>query len=232
MDLMGLKKKLASCPARVAMCCVLAGGMSAKGLILPRVFLDRQAGLSITGAVGSVYIVQCSTNPAWPASWRPFTVVTLLSNKVSVPYTLPGASDTCFYRALLRTNAPTNMVLINAGSFVMGSPVTETDRFGDEGPQTVVTITRAFYLAARPVTQGEYRSVTGVNPSSFTGDTNLPVEHVSWSDATNYCALLTKRELNAGRIQPGWQYRLPTEAEWEYACRAGTTARFSFGDDP
>jgi formylglycine-generating enzyme required for sulfatase activity len=124
------------------------------------------------------------------------------------------------------------MVLINPGSFTLGSPVTEGDRFSDEGPQTTVTLTRTFYMALRPVTQRDYQDVMGVNPSSFTGDSNRPVDQVSWSEATNYCLLLTQRELAAGRISTGWKFRLPTEAEWEYACRAGTTNRFYYGNDP
>src|SRR5262249_41853232 len=86
-------------------------------------------------------------------------------------------------------------------------------------------------MAVHPVTQGEYQSVTGVNPSFFSGSTNLPVEQVSWIDATNYCGMLTQRERAAGHIAASWQYRLSTEAEWEYACRAGTTTRFYYGDD-
>jgi formylglycine-generating enzyme required for sulfatase activity len=82
------------------------------------------------------------------------------------------------------------------------------------------------------VTQGEYQAVMGSNPSSVGGDTNRPVETVTWYDATNYCGKLTAAERAAGRLPAGYVYRLPTEAEWEYACRAGTTTRFSYGDDP
>ena len=86
------------------------------------------------------------------------------------------------------------------------------------------------------VTQGEYLAVMGSNPSCFQPSDgrhpNRPVEQVSWYDATNYCGQLTQRERAAGRIATNSVYRLPTEAEWEYACRAWTSTRFSYGDDP
>jgi len=126
----------------------------------------------------------------------------------------------------------TNMVYIQPGSFAMGSPASEVDRSGDEGPQTTVTISRGFWMGIYEVTQWEYTNVTGLaNPSYFGGDVNRPVERVYWVDATNYCARLTSRERGAGRIPSGYVYRLPTEAEWEYVCRAGTSTRFSHGND-
>jgi formylglycine-generating enzyme required for sulfatase activity len=152
-------------------------------------------------------------------------VVTADSNgtiRVSVPM---------FYR-VRGFSAPSNMVWIPAGQFVMGSPESEVDRESDEGPQTRVTLTRGFFMGRYEVTQGEYLSVIGDNPSYFTGDTNLPVEMVAWFEATDYCAQLTVRERTAGRLPTGWAYRLPTEAEWEYASRAGSTNCFSYGDDP
>ena len=134
----------------------------------------------------------------------------------------PATSGQRFYRVVELPN--TNMVFISAGTFTMGSLVTEVDRNTNEGPQTVVTLTKGFFMARYDVSQAEYLSLMSTNPSFFTGDLTRPVEQVTWFDATNYCGKLT--------APPGYAYRLPTEAEWEYSCRAGTTTRFYYGDDP
>jgi formylglycine-generating enzyme required for sulfatase activity len=94
---------------------------------------------------------------------------------------------------------------------------------GDEQPIHRVKITKPFYLGVYPVTQGEYERITGTNPSRFKGDARLPVEQVSWEDAVNFAQRLSQQEGNR-------KYRLPSEAEWEYACRAGTTTAYWFGD--
>lgn len=125
-----------------------------------------------------------------------------------------------------------NMVWIVPGTFVMGDTSSDPDYQSDEGPQTVVTLTNGFWMGQHPVTQGEYLAVIGSYPSYFTGDLSRPVEVVNWFDATNFCYTLTQRERSAGRLPTGWAYRLPTEAEWEYCCRALNTSRFYFGDDP
>ena len=119
------------------------------------------------------------------------------------------------------TNIPpnTNLVWIPSGSFTM------------EGP-TYVYLSRSIWMGKFEVTQAEYQSVMSNNPSAFTGNPNRPVEQVTWFEATNYCGVLTARERAAGRISANWTYRLPTEAEWEYACRAGTTTTYCFGEDP
>ncbi len=123
------------------------------------------------------------------------------------------------------------MVWIRPGTFTMGSPSNEKGRQTDEGPQTKVTISRGFLMSKYEVTQAQYKAVMGSNPSYFKGD-NKPVGKVTWHDAVDYCAKLTEQEKAAGRLPGGFEYRLPTEAEWEYAYRAGTTTRFSYGDDP
>jgi formylglycine-generating enzyme required for sulfatase activity/serine/threonine protein kinase len=122
------------------------------------------------------------------------------------------------------------LVLIPAGSFVMGSHGAEVDRSIREGPQHPVKLTRPFYMGMTPVTQREYKIIMGQNPAHFTidngGDWDYPVEQVSWDDAVSLCKKLSAlpQEKQAGRI-----YRLPTEAEWEYACRAETTTPFYHG---
>lgn len=118
-------------------------------------------------------------------------------------------------------------VRIEPGSFLMGSPEDERGRWFNESPVHRVHITKAFYLGATEVTQAHYERVMGGNPSFFNGgaygvDLDRPVEQVNFDDAVEFCRRLSELE--------GRTYRLPTEAEWEYACRAGTSARFFFGD--
>jgi formylglycine-generating enzyme required for sulfatase activity len=132
----------------------------------------------------------------------------------------------------LDTGPLEGMVWIAPGEFNMGSPPEELERDLDEGPMTRVTISRGFWMGVHEVTQAEYVAIMGINPSRHTGDTRHPVERVSWRDAMDYCARLTDVREEQGTLAAGYGYRLPTEAEWEYACRAGTTSRFSYGDDP
>lgn len=123
------------------------------------------------------------------------------------------------------------MVRIKSGTFVMGSPDSEEWRRVDEGPQTTVTISKPFWMNLHEVTQRQYEEVMGDNPSWFKGaGLNAPVETVIWSDAVEFCRRLTERERASGSLPLGHEFRLPTEAEWEYACRAGTTTPYSFGD--
>ncbi len=116
-------------------------------------------------------------------------------------------------------------VYIPPGTFFMGSPETEEGRKKDEMRHRV-TLTKSFYLQTTEVTQGQWQTVMGNNPSRFQGcGKDCPVENVSWEDTQKFID-----RLNA--IDTANVYRLPTEAEWEYACRAGTTSRYSWGDRP
>jgi formylglycine-generating enzyme required for sulfatase activity len=122
----------------------------------------------------------------------------------------------------IRTPSGIEMVMIPAGSFLMGSSTSEDDsEEGDERPVHRVRFKYSFYMGKYEVTQAQWRAVMGKNPSHFIGD-NLPVERVQWHAAQEFI-----RRLNANN--DGYIYRLPSEAEWEYACRAGTTTDFAFG---
>ncbi|MDR3173121.1 MAG: formylglycine-generating enzyme family protein [Treponema sp.] len=149
-------------------------------------------------------------------------------------------SFVCFsaFMATAQTSALAGFVLIRGGTFTMGSPASEPERGTDE-TQHRVTV-GDFYMAVSSVTQREYRELMGENPSEFSGD-NLPVENITWFDAVCFCNARSTRE----RLTPAYTisgetvtwnraangYRLPTEAEWEYACRAGTTTPFNTGNN-
>jgi formylglycine-generating enzyme required for sulfatase activity len=199
--------------------------------------IQTYAGLTITARVGRVYSIEYATELTAPVGdWRCLEFVPVLTSPFIWVDTSAPAVEKRFYRASPGP-FPTNMVFIHPGAFRMGSPWDEEGRWAGEGPVTPVRISRAYWIGKYPVTQGEYLEVMGVNPSRFNEaeygvDLRRPVERVSWHDAMAYCAALTERESQAGRIPQGVVYRLPTEAEWEYACRAWSSARFSFGDDP
>lgn len=134
-----------------------------------------------------------------------------------------------FFTEDLGNDALLEMVAIPGGQFLMGSPENEPERFDYESPQHTVII-QPFYMGKFPVTQAQWQAVAGLpkveidlnpNPSSFKG-ANRPVESVSWDDAIEFCNRLSHK---TGKL-----YRLPSEAEWEYACRAGTTTPFHFGE--
>ena len=120
------------------------------------------------------------------------------------------------------------MIWVEPGTFMMGSPVSEAGRIQNE-IQHQVTLTKGFYLGKYEVTQAQWSRVMGNTPSFFKG-ADKPVEQVSWNDAVEFCKKLTEMEKEAGRIPQGMSYKLPTEAQWEYACRAGTSTMYWWGD--
>ena len=129
------------------------------------------------------------------------------------PYTGTG-----WARAIVHEATGVELAFVPAGTFQMGSPATEKARTDDEIPHEVV-LTRPFYLGVHEVTQAQWEKLMAANPAQFKGDDRRPVECVSWNDCQDFL-----RQAGAG-------LRLPTEAEWEYASRAGSTKRFCFGDD-
>ena len=129
------------------------------------------------------------------------------------------------------------MIFCPPGTFTMGSPTTEADRQTDE-TQYQVTLTNGFYLGKYEVTQAQYETVMtgnseGLNakPSQWSYNNSRPVQKVSWNDIQVFLSRLNDMEEAAGRLPAGWKYVLPTEAQWEYACRAGTTTVYSWGND-
>ena len=170
--------------------------------------LTRYAGGSpiITGMANDLLALARKSGEQTPATLGP---------TVGSPWTVPDLS--------------LEMLWCKPGSFQMGSPEDEEDRYDDETLHEV-TLTSGYWLGKHPVTQAQWENVMGDNPSEFKG-ANRPVEEVSWDEVTSFCEKLTEQERKAGRLPAGMEYQLPTEAQWEYACRAGTTTRFSFGDE-
>ena len=119
------------------------------------------------------------------------------------------------------------MARISAGTFMMGSPSTELNRDDDETLHEV-TLTRDFWIGIYEVTQEQYEAVMNVNPSHFKEGGNYPVECISWNDAKEFCQKLNE---NSQILRPeGYHFDLPSEAQWEYACRAGTHTAFYWGN--
>jgi formylglycine-generating enzyme required for sulfatase activity len=195
---------------------------------------------TVPGAVYQIYGA-----PALDGDWAQVEVpVVALSTRTSLGLDITAASQLYRVAAILPEGA-SGMAWIPPGTFTSGSSPDELDRDADEGPQTEIILTIGYWMGRHLVTQAEYQSLMGHNPSFFNGvrnwpepgtdygvDLSRPVEQVSWEDAALYCAALTEQERTAGRIPSDMAYRLPTEAEWEYASRAGTTTRFWYGDDP
>ena len=171
---------------------------------------------------------------------KPFTDST--RTKPPIPASAPAK--------LVTNSIGMQLVSIEPGEFLMGSPESDTEASSDEKPQHRVRITEAFNLGIHEVTQGQYQAVMEETPSSFKGSDDLPVENVSWLDAVKFCNKLSEREKRVPfyridgakfvgasgvpllvAVAGGNGYRLPTEAEWEYACRAGSATVYPFGND-
>jgi formylglycine-generating enzyme required for sulfatase activity len=167
--------------------------------------------------------------PEAPENLQPFEFKVVTLHKLNDRWDIQRQPHRAYqYLEPLPGNLPLEMVSIPAGTFMMGSPADEPEHYDDESPQHEVKV-ESFFMGRYPIAQAQWRTVAAMpqvtreldpDPSNFKGD-NRPVEKVSWYDAVEFCERLSKY---TGRI-----YRLPTEAEWEYACRAGTSTPFNFG---
>jgi formylglycine-generating enzyme required for sulfatase activity len=186
------------------------------------------------GAAEDKFQLQIKTNLA-ETTWST-AALPILTNATEFSVIDPafGSQSSRYYRVrrLPRLQVPDTMISVPPGNFLMGTPTTDLNKTPSELSSFPVTLTRGFWISQHEVTQSEYQNLTCTNPAVFATHLENPVENVTWSNAMRYCELLTRQERQAGRLPDEYLYRLPTEAEWEYAARAGTTNRFTFGDEP
>lgn len=182
--------------------------------------------LSTTGGRLTPKTGTSDANGDFKTTYTAPTVTTPTTYTISAVASKSGFMDgTGNEQVTIKLNIPSHMefVQIPAGEFDMGSPSTDVKGYDGERPVHHVKFANAFYLGKYEVTQKQWQEVMGTNPSHSIGD-DLPVNQVSWDDVQQFIKTLNKKEGTT-------KYRLPSEAEWEYAARAGTTTRYSFGDD-
>jgi formylglycine-generating enzyme required for sulfatase activity/serine/threonine protein kinase len=194
------------------------------------------------------FTIRRGDNPALSVEFKPkksapASIVEAPATNAAPPPPIPEKTAVKPDDTLITNTIGIKLRRIPAGTFFLGSRDGDAQAYGDEKPGHDVRL-GAFYLGETEVTQGQYRAVTGESPSHFKGSDDLPVEQVSWLDAVRFCNALSQREglspyyrIEGDAVSvPDWKgsgYRLPTEAEWEYACRAGPggVGAFCFGDD-
>ncbi len=189
-------------------------------------------GFGGSGLIGSLLLAQFFNNSK-DRNLNKISFASVKLNNSGKILERPGGAAMAFEEDL-GNGVSLTMVRIPAGKFMMGQTVAEKqellktfkekeykDTFGNEFPRHQVTLPE-FYLGQMPVTQAQWKAIMGNNPSRFKGNDKLSVDSVSWLDAVDFCRKLSQKT--------GRTYRLPSEAEWEYACRAGTTTPFAFGE--
>ena len=192
-------------------------------------------GQPIAGATGDRYLIEDINKTQHDGNYT--LVVSNDFGTVTTPTTTIDVNGTPTTHLVPSANN-LDMIWCPPGTFMMGSPTTEAGRGGDE-TQHQVTLTNGFYLGKYEVTQAQYESVMTGNSDGLNADpshnnhkgSNRPVDTVSWNDVQVFLSRLNDMEETAGRLPAGWKYVLPTEAHWEYACRAGTTTAYSWGND-
>ena len=180
-------------------------------------------GSSIGLAILALLCGLCGCSGSEPAAPAPGSPAPAAKASAAVPPAAPTPAAPAELTVGLGGGVTMKMVLIRPGKFMMGSPVPGDMAAWDGGLAHEVTLTKPYYLGATEVTQAQYQAVMGTNPSYFKGPAN-PVEQVSWNEAAEFCKKLSEKTRQT--------FRLPTEAEWEYACRAGSKTTYFFGDKP
>ena len=143
----------------------------------------------------------------------------------------PKTDERAFFKLSWQPiNLPDRLIWIAPGKFLMGSPMNQTGRFKDEGPVHSAFVPHGFWMEKFEITQKRYQDTMGNNPSSTEFTPDLPVNRVTWHEALQFCKKLTDSARLSGKLPIGYIYRLPTEKEWEYVCRAGTNNAYSYGD--
>jgi len=217
---------------------VFGQGVSCLSGTLKRLYVKAAVGGSIIAPAGSDPSVSARSaalgDPIAPGTTRSYAVyyrdpVVLGGCPAASTFNVTQSGSIGWYSS--NTGPIPTLKPISAGTFQMGSNAAGgAPYFGDATTQPVhqVTISYNFWMGETEVTQAQYQALMGTNPSFFPGANN-PVEQVTWNNAVTYCAALTAQQAALGNVPAGYQYRLPTEAEWEYACRAGTTTEFNTG---
>ncbi len=184
--------------------------------------LNRRQLLTNTGAAIAGFAFAIFLEKLKP---QPQPIVIVETAKVPEPPSDPIKRRDKAFRDDFGNSIYLEMVRIPSGKFTMGSPTTEVGRRDNESPLVEVNV-NAFYMAKFAITQEQWFTIMGSNPSGFRESLQAPIENISWLDAQDFCRKL------AARSPYLYSYRLPSEAEWEYACRAGTNTAYHFGDSP
>ena len=193
------------------------GGLSISASELPK------SGLAVLWKTNGSRIEQNLWKPvhAFPVKKLP---------KAALPLAQSSEKTAFFRLSWQNLTLPDQMVWIPPGQFQLGSPEDEPGRFMDEGPALKADVPHGFWMDRYEVKQKSYLDLMGKNPSNTEFSPDMPVNRVTWHEAIEYCKRLTNVKGAAGLLPKGYVYRLPTEAEWEYACRAGTKGAYSYGD--